>query len=50
MHLSAVTYMLAHGKNGPSLVDCASFTIIQDKHIPKVFAFDRHFSVEGLTD
>ncbi|HOF89450.1 MAG TPA: PIN domain-containing protein [Armatimonadota bacterium] len=47
MHLAAVGLMLAHGRRGPSLVDCSSFILMQEFHIPHAFAFDAHFTRQG---
>jgi predicted nucleic acid-binding protein len=45
-HAAAVAAMLAHGKNGPSLVDCASFALMRENGISKSLAYDEHFLQE----
>ena len=47
-HASATAAMLAYGKNGPSLVDCASFAVMRDSSTEKALAYDRHFTEEGF--
>ena len=48
MHFAAVEAMLAFGGNGPSLVDCSSFALLDAKGITRVFAYDQHFSARGF--
>ena len=37
-----------HFGNGPSLVDCSSFALLDAKGITRVFAYDQHFSARGF--
>ena len=48
-HASATAAMLAYGKNGPSMVDCASFAVMRDTATEKALAYDRHFTEEGFS-
>lgn len=48
-HASATAAMLAYGKNGPSLVDCSSFTVMRDTGITRALAYDKHFAAEGFS-
>jgi predicted nucleic acid-binding protein len=46
-HFAATEAMLTAGNRGPSLVDCSSFAIMDDKGITHAFAYDEHFTVHG---
>jgi len=48
IHLQAVSAMLVANRRQLSLVDCASFGIMQQLGISSVFAFDPHFSEQGF--
>jgi predicted nucleic acid-binding protein len=48
LHQAAVAAYLGGGKNGPSLVDCASFAVMRAHGIRTALAFDRHFSGAGF--
>jgi uncharacterized protein len=47
VHAAAVGALLAGGRRGPSLVDCASFEIMRREGISAALAFDRHFEDLG---
>lgn len=47
-HALATTEMLAHGINGPSLVDCASFAAVRNNGVRNALAYDKHFASEGF--
>ncbi|GAG03993.1 unnamed protein product [marine sediment metagenome] len=47
-HAAATAAMIAHGKNGPSLVDCSSFELMREGGITKALAYDKHFAAQGL--
>lgn len=47
VHTAAIAVMLTQGRNGPSLVDCSSFILMQEHHISHAFAFDKHFTQQG---
>ena len=49
MHAAATEAMLAHGKDGPSLVDCSSFALMRDSGISRALAYDKHFASQGLS-
>jgi predicted nucleic acid-binding protein len=46
-HTAAIALMLTQGRNGPSLVDCSSFILMQEHHITQACAFDAHFTKQG---
>jgi len=48
-HSIAIVAMLGTGINGPSLVDCSSFTLMQAWNLRLAFAYDKHFTVRGLS-
>jgi len=48
LHRAAAAALLAARQRGLSLVDCASFEIMRDLDITAVFAFDRHFQLQGF--
>ncbi|MBI5198981.1 MAG: PIN domain-containing protein [Nitrospirae bacterium] len=48
MHRSGVSAFLAASIRNLSLVDCVSFEIIRTLGIKTVFAFDPHFSEQGI--
>jgi uncharacterized protein len=47
-HDSAANALLAGSRNGPSLVDCASFEAIDRLGVTSVLAYDRHFDDRGF--
>jgi predicted nucleic acid-binding protein len=47
-HGAGVTALLVAGRRDLSLVDCTSFEIIRRLHVGHAFAYDRHFSEQGL--
>lgn len=47
IHRRAWSEMSSSMRETVSLVDFASFVIIQDMHIERVFAFDEHFREKG---
>lgn len=49
LHKEAAIEMISHGKNGPSLVDCSSFAIMQHNGIANALAYDKHFSTRGFS-
>jgi predicted nucleic acid-binding protein len=49
LHEVAVTLLLRTAQRRLSLVDCASFTVMQAHNLETAFAFDRHFVERGLT-
>ena len=49
LHERALDLVLERGQSAFSLVDAASLLTIRDRRIHEVFAFDRHFEAEGLT-
>ena len=44
----AMQALLTANRKKISLVDCTSFSIMREHHIPQVLAFDRHFSEQGF--
>jgi predicted nucleic acid-binding protein len=49
VHRAAVSAVLAASRRKLSLVDCASFEIMRNAGIKKVFAFDPHFKEQGFS-
>jgi predicted nucleic acid-binding protein len=49
IHAAATAAMIAHGKNGPSLVDCSSFAMMRDTGIANALAYDKHFTEQGFS-
>ena len=49
VHDAAVDRLLQIDHRGVSLVDCASFEVMQREGIDRVFAFDPHFAEFGFT-
>ncbi|MHB1457396.1 MAG: type II toxin-antitoxin system VapC family toxin [Armatimonadota bacterium] len=49
VHASALEAMIAFGNNGPSLVDCSSFTVMRANGIIHALAFDKHFIDQGFS-
>ncbi len=47
-HARASASLLAAGRRRLSLVDCASFVLMRQHGIQRVFAFDRHFTEQGF--
>jgi predicted nucleic acid-binding protein len=50
IHSAATEAMIAHGKSGPSIVDCSSFAIMRDNGIVTALSYDKHFSANGFDD
>jgi uncharacterized protein len=48
-HAAALALLRTCGRNGPSLVDCSSFILMERNGIQKAFAFDKHFEARGFT-
>lgn len=48
IHGHALTALLTAGRRHLSLGDCVSFVLIHQYSLEQVFAFDRHFSEQGL--
>jgi uncharacterized protein len=48
-HAAAIALLLTCGRNGPSLVDCSSFILMERAGIRQAFAFDKHFEARGYT-
>lgn len=48
-HSAAITSLLLSSRTGPNIVDCASFTIMHQLGISRVFTYDRHFTDLGFT-
>ena len=48
IHGKAVAAMLAAGRRGLSLVDCASFAAMQESGVRRAFAYDRRFKERGF--
>lgn len=48
-HEVAVSLLLGAARRRLSLVDCASFAVMRTQGLTTAFAFDRHFTDEGLT-
>jgi len=48
IHRAAAGAYLAGGRDGPSLVDCASFEIMRRRGIREALAVDRHFVDAGF--
>lgn len=48
-HEVAVSLLLGTARRRLSLVDCASFAVMRTQGLTTAFAFDRHFTDEGLT-
>lgn len=48
LHERALDILLQRASRTLSLVDVASFLVIQEQGIEEVFAFDRHFANEGF--
>jgi predicted nucleic acid-binding protein len=49
IHAIALTTMLAIGKRDLSLVDCTNIEIMRQLGHRTIFAFDRHYPEQGLT-
>jgi len=48
IHAGATKSLLAGSRTGPSLVDCASFAVIDELNVRQVLAYDRHFENRGF--
>jgi predicted nucleic acid-binding protein len=49
LHKAAMTALLTARKRDLSLVDCVSFEAMRQAGTTRAFAFDRHFSRQGLS-
>ncbi len=49
LHEAAVALLLSAARRRLSLVDCASFAAMRAHGLDTAFAFDRHFTEQGLT-
>jgi predicted nucleic acid-binding protein len=47
-HRAAVHMALAADRRKLSVVDCASFLVMRERHISRAFAFDSHFNEQGF--
>ena len=48
LHRRAWAMAAQHGRDGPSLVDCASFLAMRDAHVTTALTLDQHFLAEGF--
>jgi len=48
LHALAVAAVLAASRRKLSLVDCASFAVMQELGLRRAFAYDRHFKERGF--
>ena len=48
LHNAAMEALLASGRRGLSLVDCASFAIMRKRGLEVAFCFDTHFAEQGF--
>ena len=48
VHAQAVAAVLTAGRRRLSLVDCTSFALMRRQGLDTAFAFDRHFTEQGL--
>jgi len=49
IHQAGLMAMIQAGNNGPSLVDCTSFAMMDAHGITHALAYDRHFTAAGFT-
>jgi predicted nucleic acid-binding protein len=49
LHDAGLELLLARGTTDLSLVDASSWVVINERGIGRVFAFDRHYDVEGFS-
>ena len=48
LHEKAVAALLTAGRRNLSLVDCVSFEVMREMDLDMAFAFDAHFTEQGL--